>query len=355
MWYEKYSGSPVKNRGLLYGLELEIEGSGLEVASTLLPRTNWIVERDGSLRNGFEFKSRKASTYMETAGMIKEYGNFLENCKAKATPRTSVHIHLNTQHMTAEQMKSMVWLSVAMEPVILRFCSELRNHNGYCIPVYNSTNLVKYWRYVFRFLDGDISTSDLTGMSRYKYAATGAYRLLDLGTIEYRMFPGCTDYTKLYWYIDILRSMYEVAMQNPVSVLRDKKLSEGLLSLITNVIIENRKSVTLKELECLLERGVQMANDISRVPMTRQQLFAKHAELFPSKYKPVTSSSLVDLYKSTDIKKSLAEYDPDEVGSLLKGKVSELFLALKAVDPENPAKIACFLRDLVQIGVLSND
>ena len=352
MWYEQYSGKSVQNLGLLYGLELEIEGSGIEGASSELPRSNWIIERDGSLRNGLEFKSRGPKTYEETVGMIKEYSNFLGKCKARATPRTSVHIHVNTQHMTAEQMKSMVWLSVAMEPVILRFCSDLRNHNGYCIPVYNSTNLVKYWRNVFKFLDKGLTTSELTGLSRYKYAATGAYRLLDLGTIEYRMFPGCTDHTKLYWYIDILRSMYEVAMSTPVSALRDKKLSEGLLSLITNVILENRKSVTLKELESLLERGVQMANDIARTPMTRQQLIAKHAELFPSKYKPVTSSSLVDLYKSTDLKKSLAEYDPEELGTILKGHITEVFQSLRTQYPNEPAKIAVFIRELVTLGAL---
>lgn len=350
MWYKQYSGvSP--RRGLLFGLELEIEGAGIMTASSKLDPSDWVIERDHSLRDGLEFKSRLPSTYEHTLGMVRQYGEFLNECKAKATPRTSVHIHVNTQDLNSEQMKSLVWLSVAMEPVILRFCSELRNHNGYCVPVYNSLNLVSYWRTFFKFLDGRLSPSQITSTTRYKYAATGAFRLLDLGTLEYRMFPGCTDYTKLYWYLGILRSMYEIAITNPVKVLRDKKLSEGLLSIITSVIIEHRKNVTLTELEKLLERGIQMANDISREPLTREQLIEKHKELFPSKFKPVTKSTLIDLYKSTTLEKDLSLLDPDELAGLLSGRIAQVFQSLVALYPNEPATIAVFIRKLVDAGV----
>ena len=353
MWFQEFSRvSRPLQQGMLLGLELEIEGSRIMQASNGLPSEHWIVERDGSLREGLELKSRGGKDYNTTINMVGEYRDFLSKCSARATARTSVHIHLNTQGLTKEQMKSLVWLSVAMEPVILRFCSPLRNHNGYCVPVYNSVNLAGYWRKVIDYCNGGIPAGELATQERYKYAATGAYRLMDLGTIEYRMFPGCTDASKLAWYVDIVKSLYDVAVSASLDSLRDKKLSEGLLSIITGVIIDNRKSVTLTELESLLEIGIQMANDIVRTKVTRADVVDMHAKLFPSKYKPVTKDTLTDLYKSTDIKAELKNYDPDELAEALKGKAYETYKFLSEQDPDNPAKAASFIQTLIQAEII---
>lgn len=326
-WFKQLTErEPLK--GLLFGLEIEIEGSGLEEHASKMPRPNWIVESDGSLRGGLEFKLRQPETYESCLSRVQEYGDFLSSADANATPRTSVHIHVNVQHLSDEQLKSFVWLSVAMEPVIMKFCTELRNHNGYCAAVHKTTNLVSQWRGLLSSLG---NRSQLhTAVRRFsKYAATGGFRLKDLGTIEFRMFPGCTYAPKLIWYMDIIRAIYDTAVQYTVQQLQDRKISDGVLSLISDVIISNRKRVTLAELNECIEVGIRMANDTVRNPMTWDNIKALHKSLFPSQFKAWDSNSMREIIEAEDRKAALKAYDPEDIQGVISDQYS-LFQAIQA-------------------------
>lgn len=315
-------------RGLLFGLEIEIEGSGLEEHASKMPRANWIVESDGSLRNGLEFKLRNPETYESCLSRVQEYQDFLSNADANATPRTSVHIHVNVQDLTNEQLKSFIWLSIAMEPVIMKFCTELRNHNGYCAPVHKTTNLVTQWReFVTSLGNRDKTFRSVRGFT--KYAAIGGFRLRDLGTIEFRMFPGCTYAPKIIWYMDILRAIYDCAMQYTVQQLQDRKVSDGTLSLISDVILSNRKRVTLDELNECIEVGIRMANDIVRQPMTWDNIKSLHKSLFPSQFKVWDQNSMNELIESKDRKAFLKQFDPDDIKGVIVDQYS-LFNTIQA-------------------------
>jgi acyl carrier protein phosphodiesterase len=156
---------------------------------------------------------------------------------------------------------------------------------------------------------------------------------------------------KLRWYIDILKAMYDVATVASIDSLRDKKQSEGLLSLITNVILDNRKAVSLVELECLIDTGIQMANDIFRTPATKESVLAAYQNLFPSQYKPVTESTLVDLFNAKSLKKAISEYDPDELLDRLKGRAFDTYRYLVQQHPDQPVRVANFVQELVKLGV----
>lgn len=326
-------------QGLRYGIEIEIEGAGLTSHLSVMNRQRWISESDGSLRNGVEFKTVGAMSYTEALECIDDYSKYLELTHCTAGPRTSVHLHVNVQDLTDEQLKSFVWLSIAMEPVILKFCTELRNHNGYCVPVHKSTNLVDQWRYFLSNL-GKRSTLHPAVRGFPKYAATGGYRLKDLGTIEFRMFPGCTYATKIIWYMDIIRAIYEQARHFTVQQLQDRKLSETPLALISDIIINNRKRITLHDLNESIEIGVRMANDIVRKPLTSDDIKAMHQTLFPSQYKAFNDNAIIELCKLTtraEIKSFLSQFDPDDIKSVFKGQYETFHRLTQAGVPANTA------------------
>lgn len=325
-WFQRLHGRDPRE-GLLFGIEIEIEGSDLERNLNDMNTTDWIVESDGSLRNGYEFKSRRPVDYQSALSALQQYDKFLSSARCSATARTSVHIHVNVQDLTDDQLKSFIWLSVALEPVIMKFCTELRNHNGYCIPVHKSTNGVSSWRRVVQ------SLSDRGNLRRAleempKYAATGGFRMRDLGTIEFRMFPGCTYAPKIAWYLDIITSIYEQAKLYTVHQLQDKKVSDGVTSLISSVIVDNRKRVTVATLNELIEIGIRMANDIVRTPMTVEDLKALRNKLIPSSFQPWTSSSLSEIVSSSDPVAALKMFDPEDIRANLKSEF-HLFVQLK--------------------------
>lgn len=327
-WFESlYSTPPV--RGFKIGLEIEIEGTNLRHGFGCLNPDFWIIESDGSLRNGYEFKSLSALDYDKAMIAVDMYEQYLTQVQAKATARTSVHIHVNVQDLTPEQLQSFIWLSVAIEPVILRFCTALRNHNGYCVPTFKCINQAKTWRNLFSAMNKGRNALVKALTSFPKYAAIGGYRLRDLGTVEFRMFPGCTYAPKIKWYVDIIKSIYDQAMMYSVKELQDRKTSQGVLSLVADVILENRKRVTLTELSNLTEIGIRMANDIVRPALSLDQLKELHSKLFPSTFKPIDFQKLCELATDPDaLLTELKSYDPEEVNALLQDDEYTVFLKL---------------------------
>lgn len=304
-WFSNATGRQVI-KGFKVGLEIELEGKSHD-RLPVVPK-GYSVVRDGSLRNGFELVSSKPMSYEDFVLSMSGLNNLFKTVRLHTTPRTSVHIHANVSDLTPQQMTSFLWLSVTMEPVILEFCSVLRQHNGYCLAIDKTTNLGKWWGQFIRAING----GDGYPSSPPKYSALGMHRIYDLGTLEFRMFPGCKDVHKLKWYVDIVRSIYDIAMTYTVDQLRDKKIQDGVLSLLTNVIVDNRKRVTLQRLAECLELGIRNANDIMRKRMSIDELRLWHKSLFPNQRKELAVGELVSLIRN-DQDLNVSAYDPESV------------------------------------------
>ncbi len=268
--------------GAMFGIELEIEGDGIAEADIGTLNQYFRKTTDGSLRNGIELVSVPL-TLDQVQQASSSYTQFCRGRRISLSPRCSTHIHVNVQDMNEEQFRSMVWLSVALEPVLLRYCSDLRNHNTYTVPVYNSVNLIQFWNKLLSDIKNKRRGAVQQVLTSHvpKYCAVGAFRLFEYGTIEFRMFPGCKDGVKLLGWVQILNSIRELAMTNTVSQLKDRKVQDGVRVLLTDQLLAMRKTVSITELCDLIEKGIEMANDITREISTVDQLLGIHQQLFP--------------------------------------------------------------------------
>jgi hypothetical protein len=275
-----FKGGKIRE-GALFGIELEVEGEPrVTPLGALYKYFNSVP--DGSLRDGVELVSIPL-TFEQAQEAADMYTAYCANIRVNLSPRCSTHIHVNIQDMEYEQLRSFIWLAAALEPVLLRYCSELRNHNTYTVPMYNATNLVQWWRDLLKHMQAgnrDNVQAMLTGGAP-KYCAVGAFRMYEYGTIEFRMFPGCKDGRKLMGWIGMLNSIRELAMTHSVELLRDRKIQQGVRTLLTEQLLEMRKAVSLSELDSLVEKGVEMANDITRGVKTVEDLLRVHKQLFP--------------------------------------------------------------------------
>jgi hypothetical protein len=338
----------VRYTGARYGIELEIEGDGLQEASLGEMSQLFRTTPDGSLRNGIELVSSPL-TMEQVQQACQMYNTFCRGRRISLSPRCSTHIHVNVQDMNEEQFRSMVWLSVALEPVLLRYCSELRNHNTYTVPVYNSVNLVQFWNTLLKDIKdkrrGHVQQRLTSSVP--KYCAVGAFRLFEYGTLEFRMFPGCKDGVKLLGWVQMLDSIRELAMTTTVTQLRDRKVQDGVRALLTEQLLAMRKSVSIPELCDLIEKGTQMANDITREVKTVDQLLALHQQLFPEAapfriIKGTFWSSLNTQYQAGTLDVFLAEVQKDQFIQAYSGRsrVVDLFTELSAnTDPVTAADI----------------
>ena len=345
-WYKSKIGRP-NREGALFGIELEYEGSGFSNLNERM-RPHWIAERDGSLRNGVELISREPMTYQQVQDACAPLTVWIHESNLNLTPRCSTHIHVNVSDMTVQQLKTMVWLSVAMEPVILQFCSKLRQHNGFCLPSHKTVNITRDWRKFFNFLDGKDSYPSLS-----KYAAVGGFRLHDLGTLEFRMFPACQDTSRLLWYVDIVNSIRETAMSHTIEELLDRKLGQGLLSIITNVILDNRRDVTLSTLEECLEVGIRSANDILRKGMSVSQIRTWYRELFPNQEsnKPAMSdSNFMAILTGQEPVRNLTNYESHSVRRVVgDGSNTGAWVAMFLANPVDGIDTGSVIDNAIQL------
>lgn len=63
----------------------------------------------------------------------------------------------------------------------------------------------------------------LTFPGKFKYAAMTAYRLTDLGTIEFRLLPGTTDTKKIMQWVKVLGRLKHEATKHPEPLSLQKK------------------------------------------------------------------------------------------------------------------------------------
>lgn len=329
-----YKKAPVK--GSLFGVEVEIErDGGFDSADfdgvALFAR----LESDGSLRNGIEIVTAPLNT--DQAHQFSEwYDTFVARTDINLSERCSTHIHVNVQDLTIDQFRSFLWLSIATEPVLMALCSPQRQNNTYCVPVYNSTNLSSWWGELIGLLsDKSFGTAATYLRNAPKYAAIGGFRLKDYGTLEFRMFDGLAQGAQLRTWILFLDALRDMAKMFTVEQLRDEKHTKGVLSILAPVIAQAAASVT--NVSALLEKGIEMANDSVRKPMTLEDILAKHHELFPEEAPFVVNRSTFPriLLESTDLPQLLRKVDTEQLQQVYSTDLQQLYFDLCALGQQD--------------------
>lgn len=268
--------------GCLFGVEIEIEREGGFSGVDTDPLHEYgSFTDDGSLRGGIEFVTKPLST-VEIDLFADAYAEWASDKQIQLSDRCSTHIHVNVQDMTAEQLSSFVWLSAAVEPLLMEFSNAQRRNNTYCVPMYFSTNLSSWYSEVLRLFK-EQRGGELSNLLQRapKYAAIGGFRLREYGTLEFRMFPGLESGQQLKDWARILEAIRQMAISTPVSDLLDLKIKSGVLSIIHPVLLNHRPDIQQDKLTALLEKGIEMANNTTRKQLTAKELLAIHRTLFP--------------------------------------------------------------------------
>jgi hypothetical protein len=185
--------------GLLYGLELEVEGA----------RNDWktvgmTVKEDGSLRNnGLEFIT-KPMTY-SNLGYLLEY--FFKRNPITAdnySERCSVHVHINALDMTEDEIAAFCLVYQVFERVLFNWIGHGRDKNIFCVPWYDT--LMTY-----RVVDRIINKDNYVLRGWQKYTALNLTPLTTQGTMEFRHMEGTHDVARILTWVRLIGYMYTFA------------------------------------------------------------------------------------------------------------------------------------------------
>jgi len=188
------------------GIELEIERSSGFGYSKYFSR---VVDR--SLRDeGNEFISLplRVDTLLEQLQEFFQINRdmFVPECYSD---RTSTHVHMNVQHFTKENVKTLLLYYALVEPLLFDFVGNYRQENIYCVPL-NETLLLQ---------DMSKTVSNLfatSGRAWQKYTALNLLPITQYGTVEFRHMHGTNDFNKLSTWINSLSNLISVSYSTPL-------------------------------------------------------------------------------------------------------------------------------------------
>jgi hypothetical protein len=197
------------------GIELEWEFGSMRTAARLFMDTYpeqkfWKITEDGSLREGIEFKSSATTEYREALTMLEKFINI---SGVRISHRCSVHVHLNYQSRTPDDVLNFLALYTVMEPVLDQISGQ-RSNNPYCIGIqegfHQYTQIVECIANISKDAQLDVLIHQ-TGSRGWKYSSVNVLPLYQYGTVEIRTHEGTTDINRIIRWVDILNDMRNVS------------------------------------------------------------------------------------------------------------------------------------------------
>lgn len=204
-------------RGQRVGIEIECEGARIDwdILADEADACGFRLESDHSLRNdGIEFVSQ-GPTLVNNAlydSLLSVYD--LIDCHGlESNARTGIHVHLDMQNNTLEQVQRIVTLYCLVEPWLYRVCGPEREENIYCVPWYRSwTDAESFAKAMEHYYNGDSSGYVRQRISEAcKYAGLFIQPLRTFGTLEFRMAPTFKTGEELVSWVRLVVAIGDVA------------------------------------------------------------------------------------------------------------------------------------------------
>lgn len=244
----------------LVGIEIECEGTNLDIPL----RNFWGKHADGSLRGeSIEYVLRQPIARNDTFKAL----NYLNNALIKnesvvnESYRTSVHIHLNAQHMTVKQIMNQICLYMIFEDLLVDFCGSSRVGNLFCLRVSDAENLLQTLRRCIRSgRIAPLANDDL------RYSAINVAALAKYGSLEFRSLRGTVDPNLIQVWINMLLEIRDAAFvyDNPQRICEDMSIL-GPIGFLRSVFSPDSAAIleAQDDIDGRMFDSVRLAQDIA--------------------------------------------------------------------------------------------
>lgn len=188
------------------GLEIEVEGEDL-------PRTNrdiWRMESDGSLRgNSVEYVLAKPMSSVEKANALTYLDSKYIECGTVVhdSVRAGVHVHINVQDLTLEQMFSFIVAYIILEDILTFYCGQYRQGNLFCLRIRDADYLLYVMEKVAK-KEYDLREFN---SNQLRYSAINVTSLNRYGSLEFRAMRGTRNMSIINDWADMLLRLRDVS------------------------------------------------------------------------------------------------------------------------------------------------
>lgn len=188
----------LKTTGGDVGIEIELEAENMFPVG--IP--NWKSEHDHSLRgSNMEYILAKPCNIEQVPTHLGGLQKILKQSKTnlKYTERAGVHVHVNVQDFTVEEVVRFALLYYCFEEVLTKYCGPDREGNHFCLRVRDA-------QAPLMVLEKLTQEKQITRLSdnNYRYAALNFCSLFRFGSIEFRAMESQPDFSKINEWCEIL-------------------------------------------------------------------------------------------------------------------------------------------------------
>lgn len=189
-----------------YGIEIELEGIPELVDDDYndLAENRFQVKEDSSLVNGLEFVSSPLD-YEEVEKRLTCLEQILSDkgIPREQSLRTSVHVHVDVQLLTEEELARFVCGYYMLEKYIFSLASPVRKKSNFCIPY------SKQPKDIYHFLDNVYSLPEIRTLLT-KYRSLNLTSLFIFGTVECRVLDGTYSCSRI---MELVNTLHWIKMQ----------------------------------------------------------------------------------------------------------------------------------------------
>lgn len=192
-----------------FGIEIEVEGVNIAPIATKY----WDCTRDGSLRGeSMEYISNGPQYFKD---FKKIHAELMAHFAAhetipKMSFRTSVHVHLNVNHLHVDVMRTIVYLYLLFEEDLLKFSGEERYGNRFCLSIRDAEGFIEAVKY---YLGSDMQRVFVIKPDQIRYSSLNIASLIKFGTLEFRSMRGTLDYGVLSNWLNLIKCLRDAAIK----------------------------------------------------------------------------------------------------------------------------------------------
>jgi len=241
-----------------FGIEIEVEGRNL----LNIQDNYWVSEADNSLRNGIEYVMKKPVKLQYVKKLLAYLKKKLEANQSvlEFSFRTSVHVHVNVQDLTYNQILNMIYTYLLIEAPLMDFCGESRKGNRFCLRIEDAEGMVEMLRELFRMGEGGLRRIPRDNM---RYAAINIEALSKYGSLEFRALQGNLDVDRITTWCKILNKIKEFAIKfdNPSDIFTFYTQKEAD-AFFYSVLEEEAKDLYSQETTRSIQRNFSLTLDL---------------------------------------------------------------------------------------------
>lgn len=262
-----YFGVPSNTEGEV-GLELEVIGKQIPMSGFHKTKL-WKIHPDGSIKprvgeNAIEYVLAAPLARDRVPGALNELHAEFEVFRSQIAEdriSNSVHVHINAQTLTIQQVYTWLALYFIFEDLLVRWAGPDRVGNLFCLRARDAEGLI-------RMLKASAETDDfgIFNQTAYRYAAANVVSLTKFGSLEFRALRGTVDRPTIQLWVDTLLAIKDKSLEykNPTEVLADFSM-RSTIGMANHVLPPQMRNYMLMQSDFpdAMYNGARLAQDFA--------------------------------------------------------------------------------------------